>query len=125
MQYLAGCRILDRAPADRPVVLSFVEPWGPFRPGDRLELPVWDGTLETRGARLALAGAEPVALGADGEPALVVAERGAGHAVTCAYPVELLLAAVPDAHGPTDRSWGIYAGLADVAVRRARRRAPE
>jgi hypothetical protein len=35
--------------------------------------------------------------------------------VTCAYPVELLLADTPDAHGPDDRSWGLYAGLADLA----------
>jgi hypothetical protein len=64
---------------------------------------------------LRLSDAEAVALDADGEPALVVARRGAGHAVTCAFPIETLLAAVPDAHGPTDRSWGIYAGLAALA----------
>jgi hypothetical protein len=31
--------------------------------------------------------------------------------VTCAAPVELLLAARPNAHDPLDRSWGLYAGL--------------
>jgi hypothetical protein len=56
-----------------------------------------------------------VALDADGEPALVMARRGPGHAITCAFPIETLVAAVPDAHGPTDRSWGIYAGLAALA----------
>jgi hypothetical protein len=35
--------------------------------------------------------------------------------VTCAFPIETRLAAVPDAHGPGDRSWGLYAGLADLA----------
>jgi hypothetical protein len=34
--------------------------------------------------------------------------------VTCAYPIELLLARVPDAHGPDDGSWRLYAGLADL-----------
>jgi len=114
MEGLAGCRIVDRAAADRPAVLRFVAPWGPFGPGDEIELPSGDGTNLTRGVRLAVHGAQPVALDANGDPALVIAERGAGRAVTCAYPVELLLARVPDAHGASDRSWGIYAGLASL-----------
>jgi hypothetical protein len=115
MDDLAGCRLVDRAPADRPAVLRFVADWGPFRAGDELALPAWDGSLSTRGARLAPADAQPIAMDAGDEPALVVAERGSGRAVTCAYPIELLLAGVPDAHGPFDRSWGIYAGLAELA----------
>jgi hypothetical protein len=115
MEELAGCRLIDRAPAGRPPVLRFVAPWGPFRHGDELLLPEDDGTLGTRGVRLALAGAEPVAVDADGGPALVVARRGNGHAVTCAFPAELLLARIPDAHGPSDGSWGLYGGLADLA----------
>jgi hypothetical protein len=35
--------------------------------------------------------------------------------VTCAVPVELLLAREPDAHGPGDGSWRLYAGLADLS----------
>jgi hypothetical protein len=35
--------------------------------------------------------------------------------VTCAFPVEALLAAIPDAHGPGDRTFGIYGGLAELA----------
>jgi hypothetical protein len=31
------------------------------------------------------------------------------------HPVELLLGRAADAHGPTDRSWGLYAGLAALA----------
>lgn len=34
--------------------------------------------------------------------------------MTCALPVELLLAHTPDAHGPDDGSWRLYAGLADL-----------
>jgi beta-galactosidase len=115
MDLLAGCRIADRAAADRPAVLRFVTRWGPFRRGDELELPGDDGTLATRGVRLALAGAEVVAVDAEGSPALAVAVRGPGRAVTCAYPIELLLASVPDAHGPGDRAWGLYAGIAELA----------
>ena len=118
MDALAGCRLADRAPGDRPAVLRFVRRWGPFGLGDELVLPAGDGGLTTRGVRLALSDAEPVALDADGAPALVVADRGRGHAVTCAFPVELLLAAVPDAHGRDDRSWGLYSGLADLATAR-------
>ncbi len=115
MERLAGCRIADRAPAGAPSVLRFLEPFGPFLRGDELPLPSGDGTLMTRGVRLARADGEVVAVDGERAPALVVARRGSGRTVTCAFPVELLLAATPDAHGPSDRSWGLYAGLADLA----------
>jgi hypothetical protein len=114
MDDLAGCRLADRAPADRPAVLRFVRAWGPFGVDDELLLPEGDGTLASRGVRLRASDAETVALDADGAPALVSARRGSGTAVTCAYPIETLLAASPDAHGPDDRSWGLYAGLAGL-----------
>ena len=110
-----GCRIVDRAPAGRPAVLRFVAPWGPFAPGDELVLPVDEGSIATRGVRLAPADAQTVAVDADGAPALVVAARQTGWAVTCAYPIELLQAGRADAHGPTDPSWGIYDGVAKLA----------
>jgi beta-galactosidase len=116
MAEIAGCRIVDRAPAGDGAVLRFVDRWGPFGGGDQLRLPEWDGTLQTRGARLRATDGRVVATDASGDPALVVAERGAGRAVTCAYPVELLLARVPDAHRPDDPTWGLYAGLARLAA---------
>jgi hypothetical protein len=116
MADLLGTRILDRAPAASAAVLRFARSWGPFAPGDELALPPGDGTIATRSVTLAAAaGSEVIAVDATGEPALVVATRGAGHAVTLAHPLELLLARTPDAHGPGDRTWGIYAGLAALA----------
>jgi endo-1,4-beta-mannosidase len=114
MDSLLGCRLVDRAPAGR-TVLRFVREFGPFAPGDELDLPDGGRDLHHRGVRLRAEQADVVAVDRDGESALVVARRGAGTAVTCAYPVELLLADVPDAHGPRDRSWGLYAGLARLA----------
>ena len=115
MAKLAGCHLADRVPADRPGVLRFVRPWGPFADGDELELPDGDGTLATRWARLAVDDGQVVAVDADGGPALVVVERGSGVVATCAAPVELLLAAAPDRHGPGDRCPGLYAGLIALA----------
>lgn len=119
MDGIAGCRVADRAPADGPVVLRFVQDWGPLHAGDELIVPVTqagpDHDLHRRGVRLELSDARPVAVDAHGHPALVMAERGSGRAVTCAYPVELLLAAHPDAHGPSDRSYGLYDGLLRAA----------
>ena len=112
---LLGARIVDRVPASVPPVLRFVMPWGPFAAGDDLVLPPGDGTLATRSVLLApAAGSEVVAVDATGQPALVLAERGPGRSVVCAHPVELLLAREPGAHGPGDRSWGLYRGLADA-----------
>ena len=116
MRELFGAAVADRAPAGRPAAMRFRAAWGPFEPGDELVLPPDDGTLATRGVRLAAAaGSRVVAVDADGEPALIVAARGAGHAVVCGQPVETLLATRPDAHGPEDETWGLYGGLADLA----------
>ncbi len=115
MDSFAGCHVADRAAVSGVPVLRFVARWGPFAPGDVLELPPWDGELHTRPVQLALRGAEPIAVDAHGEPALVVARIGAGWTVTSAIPLELQLAGVPDAHGPGDRSWGVYDGVAKLA----------
>jgi hypothetical protein len=114
MDELAGCRLADRAPFDRAPVLRFVRPWGPIATGEELVLPGGDGELASRGVWLRASDAETVAVDGDGRPALVAARRGSGTAVTCAYPVETLLAATPDAHGAGDRWWGLYAGLAGL-----------
>ncbi len=115
MDELAGCRLADRAPLDRPPVLRFVRPWGLFAAGDELALPSGGTGLSARGVRLRPSDGETVAVDADGEPALVLARRGPGAAVVCAYPVETLVAVAPDAHGPADRTWGLYAGVARLA----------
>jgi hypothetical protein len=117
MEALLGARIVDRAPAATPAVLRFMTPWGPFASGDELVLPPGDGTLATRSATLRAAeGSQVVAVDANGDPALVMARRGAGTAVTLAHPLELLVGRTPDAHGPDDLTWGVYAGLASVAA---------
>jgi beta-galactosidase len=112
---IAGCGIVDRAPAGQGAVLRFVSRWGPYRPGEDLLLPEGDGSLMTRGIRLEAADGDVVAVDASGAPALVAHRRGTGHAVICSFPVESLLACEADAHGPGDRSWGLYAGLAELA----------
>ena len=120
MDELAGCRLADRAPLDRAPVLRFVRPWGPFGEDERLELPrPATDALASRGVLLRVSDAETVAVDADGHPALVVARRGSGTVVTCAYPVETILAATPDAHRSGDRSWGLYAGLASLVTTRS------
>jgi hypothetical protein len=124
MESFAGCRIVERAAPDAGNALRFARPWGPFAPGDELPLPPAPAGaaargpegLHGRGVVLAVGpGAEVVATDAAGAPALVRFAHGGGQVVTCAYPLELLLADVADGHGPDDRSWGIYAGLAELA----------
>jgi hypothetical protein len=116
MGEIAGCHLADRVPAGRSGRLRFVRAWGPFKPGDELVLPDGDGSLGTRWARLAVDDGDVIATDADGGAALVLAHRGLGLVATCAAPVELLLAGRPGAHGPDDRSWGLYAGLLDEAA---------
>ena len=80
-----------------------------------MSLPGGLSDLTHRGVRLECGDARVIAVAADGAPAIVSAERARGHVVTSAFPVELLLATIPDAHGTADRAWGLYAGLADLA----------
>ncbi|WP_433512120.1 glycoside hydrolase 5 family protein [Nonomuraea sp. CA-143628] len=122
---LAGCSIADRAPASDVVELRFVAPWGPLRAGEVLTLPAVDDDPTLRGVRLTLTDPETpgisavnvVAVDADGEPALVVARHGdtGGQVVICAFPVELLLARIPDAHRRHPRWQALYEGLADLS----------
>ncbi|HKZ14278.1 MAG TPA: cellulase family glycosylhydrolase [Solirubrobacterales bacterium] len=121
MESFAGCRIVERAPAGAGRRLRFEVPWGPFAPGEELALPAEPDArtergperLHHRGVVLAtVPGAEVIATDAAGNPALVsFAGPGGGLVVTCAFPVELLLADVADAHGSGDPSWGLYAGI--------------
>ncbi len=116
MAALLGARLTDRAPGGASPVLRFVEQWGPFRTGETLELPSGDGSLAQRSVTLAPAAASRViALDGQGDPALVAARRGSGLVAVCSHPVELLVAGQADAHGPPDRTWGLYAGLAAAA----------
>jgi hypothetical protein len=97
------------------VELRFVEPWGPFAPGDTIGMPAADGEQSTRGVLLDVADARIVAVDRRGHPALVVADRDRGHTVTCAYPIELLLARIPDAHRRYADWYGLYTGLAELS----------
>ena len=107
---------MERAPGALPAVLRFVAPWGPFAPATSSCCQLGTAPSRRGASRCdAAAGSGVVAVDAGGDPALVVASAGTGHAVTLSHPLELLLAADPDAHGPGDRSWGLYAGLAALA----------
>lgn len=123
MESFAGCRIVERAAAGAGTLLRFARPWGPFAIGDELPLPTPPAGplargpegLHSRGVVLAPEpGAEVVATDAAGDPALIRFPHAGGQVVTCAYPLELLLADVADAHGPDDASWAVYAGLAEL-----------
>lgn len=112
---LAGVRIIDRAPVHDEVVLSFVAPFGDLATGDEIRLPAPPSTPHLRGVSLAVTDAEVLAVDLDGNPTLTRAKRGNGAVVTCAHPLELILADLPDAHGPRDQTWRLYAALAEMA----------
>ncbi len=112
---LAGVRIVDRAPVAEQVLLRFVAPFGDLEVGEELRLPAPPATPHLRGVLLEAVDAEILAVDQDGNPVLTIARRGPGATVTCAHPIELILADRPDAHGSQDDTWRLYAALAQVA----------
>ncbi len=112
---LAGVRVVGRAPVESHVHLHFTAAFGTLVAGDVLSVPAGRADLHGRGVRLKVEDAEVLAVDSHGNPALTRVRRGTGYTVVCAYPVEILLADVPDAHGPEDPWWQVLHGLADLA----------
>ena len=112
---LGGVRVAGRAPVRETITLTVVEPFAGLVPGERITLPAGYDDLHRRGVRLDVVDASVVAVDDDGRPALTVVARGAGRCVVCAYPIELLVAAAPDAADATDASWRLYGALRQLA----------
>ncbi|MBI3961781.1 MAG: cellulase family glycosylhydrolase [Deinococcus sp.] len=58
--------------------------------------------------------AQVLAIGPDGQPALIRHRLGRGQAIFCAYPLEYYLAETPNVH-QRDSTYRLYNGLADLA----------
>jgi endo-1,4-beta-mannosidase len=100
-------------PVPDVVEWEFTADFGDLRPGDRLRFPA--GGSDTTRSRLPVraAGARVVAVDADGQPALLVREVGAGRLVLSTVPVEAFAAYRPNAN--PDDSWRLYRALAAAA----------
>jgi endo-1,4-beta-mannosidase len=116
LENLAGVRIVDRAPIDHEVLLRFIAPFGDLAPGDEIRLPAPAPTPHLRGVLLEATDAQVLAVDQEQNPVLTIARRGAGATIVCSQPLELILADLPDAHGPDDRSWRLYAAIAQTAA---------
>ncbi|MBN9605759.1 MAG: cellulase family glycosylhydrolase [Actinomycetales bacterium] len=112
---LAGVEIVDRAPVADLLELHGESELGGLASGEPIRIRDGHDAHHLRGVELDLRGAEVLARSGDGRPVLTVARRGRGAVVVCAHPIELLLAAVPDAHGPADGSHRIYRAIAELA----------
>lgn len=111
---VAGVRISGRAPVDDTVEFRFVAAFGGFGPGDVLTIAAGCGDPHMRGVLLTVEDAEVLAVDAAGRPVLTRVRRDQGWSVTCAHPIELLLAAIPDAHR-ADQWWRLALGLRELA----------
>ena len=115
MADFAGVRIIDRARVAADVVFRFVARFGDLGPGDEIRLAAPSADPHLRGVALQVVDAQVLAVDDDGSPVLTLARRGNGSTVTCAHPIELILAGLPDAHGPGEATWRIYSALAALA----------
>ncbi|GAB3119414.1 glycoside hydrolase 5 family protein [Glaciibacter psychrotolerans] len=115
LEALSGVSIVDRAPVHDTVILTFVQSIGKVTAGTEIRIPAGSADLHLRGVLFKATDAIVLAVDQDGRPALTMAKRGEGHTITCAYPIELLLAATPDAHSPDDSSWLIYSVIREIS----------
>jgi hypothetical protein len=111
---LFGASIADRALWRSLVQLTFVEDFFGIRAGDVFEFPAGPGLQGTR-ALLNVHAARVLARDQDDNPAVLVHELGQGHTVLCAYPVEHMLAVMPNAFEGESSRWRLYRALKELA----------
>jgi len=116
LRKLAGVEITDRAPVGSSVVgFNMIADFGALSPGDRIAFTGVSPEPNHRGVLIDTDGAEVLAVDDAGNAVLTRARFGEGQTILSTYPVELLLATQPDAHGVRDQSWKLYAALAQNA----------
>lgn len=113
---LFGVSLADRAFWRPEVELTFVEDFFGIRAGEVFEFAAQPG-LQGTGVLLNVHDAQVLARDQDGNPALLVHDLGQGHAVLCAYPIELMLGRTPNVFEGRSSCWRLYRalkGLADI-----------
>lgn len=115
LEELAGVRIADRAPVHDEVVLRFIAPFGDIGEGTEIRLPAPVPTPHLRGVVLAPTDAEVLAVDQEGNPVLTMAARGSGRTITCAHPIELIVADLPNSPVAGTDVGLVYDALAQVS----------
>jgi hypothetical protein len=111
---LFGVNLADRAFWRPEVKLTFDEDFFGIRAGEVFEFSAQPG-LQSTGVMLNVHDARVLARDHEGNPALLVHEVGQGHAVLCAYPIELMLGRTPNALEGRSNYWRLYRALKRLA----------
>lgn len=111
---LFGAAIEDRLPWRADITISFVEEWHGIQPGESFRFQARDG-LDYTGAMLQIEGARVLARDQDGNAALVAFDCGQGSTALCAYPIEMMLGATPNALEERSSYWRLYWALKEWA----------
>ncbi len=111
---LFGASMADRAPWRPQVQLTVVEDFHGLQAGETFDFAGELG-LQGMGVALKVQGGRVIARDQDGRPAIVVRDVGQGHGVLCAYPIEHMLAVVPNALEGDSRVWHLYRALKRLA----------
>jgi beta-galactosidase len=112
---LAGVNIVDRARVRDEHLVRFVRTVGDVEEGTHFRVRGGSPDLHLRGVELAIDDAEVLAVDQADNPVLTLARRGNGSVIVCALPLELLLAAVPDAYDDDEPTWSVYRAVAAIA----------
>ena len=111
MMELFGARLVDHAPPESEVHLTFTADFGGVTSGQMLHFRADPANLRHWPALLDVGSGQVVAVDAAGRPALVAHTAGAGRTLLSAYPLEHYLAVTPAAFDGNESTHLLYRAL--------------
>jgi endo-1,4-beta-mannosidase len=111
---VCGVELMDRTVWEEEVVISFIEEFGTFKPGETMRYrpsPGVDGT----GVRINCVKAKVLAVDQNGNPAITLHTLDQGNCIVSTYPLELFLGKEYGAFEKERPETRLYRSLADIA----------
>ncbi len=110
MAALFGARMTDTVVVSE-LTLKIVKPLGDLVPGDTFHFTAPGASAKYWGTGLEVDGGEVIAVDANQRPALVAHQRGKGHTLLSAYPLEAWLGSQPEAFENHESAHRLYRAL--------------
>jgi len=112
MQSLFGASLSDHKVVE-DVDITMCEDFYGLKEGDTFKYKADISNFRHWGAVFKVYGGRVIAKDQDGDPAIIIFEKGKGKALICAYPIECYLAAAPQIYERGDETYRLYQAFAN------------